>query len=85
MECKLPGFLHDIGVLKHYVEQYYKQNLYDALKMEHLFDNILQNHPYLNPYYIGDLSSVISNNMENTPTMINEKCYDNRLIPQCQH
>jgi hypothetical protein len=39
--------------------------MYDALKMEHLFDNILQNHPYLDLYYIEDLSSVVSNNVEN--------------------
>jgi hypothetical protein len=31
------------------LEQYSKQNMYDALKMEHLFDNIIQNHPYLDP------------------------------------
>jgi len=33
MECKLQGFLGDIDVLGHYVEEYYKQNMYDALKM----------------------------------------------------
>jgi hypothetical protein len=53
--------------------------MYDALKMEHLFDIILQNHPYMYLDYIGHLSSVASNNMENTPTLINEKCYDRRL------
>jgi hypothetical protein len=79
MECKLQGFLDDIDVLRHYVEEYYKQNMYDALKMEHLFDIILQNHPYLDLEYIGDFSSVASNNMENTPTLINEKCYDHQF------
>ncbi len=41
MECKLQGFLDDIDVLRHYVEKYFKQNMYDGLKMEHLFDIIL--------------------------------------------
>jgi hypothetical protein len=41
MECKLQGFLNDIDVLGHYVEEYSKWNMYDALKMEHFFDNIL--------------------------------------------
>jgi hypothetical protein len=79
MECKLQGFLDDIDVLKHYVEEYYKQNMYDALKMEQLFDIILQNHPYIDLEYNGDLSSVASNNMENTTTLINEKCYDRQF------
>jgi hypothetical protein len=33
MECKLRGFLGDIDVLRHYVEQYYKHHMYDALEM----------------------------------------------------
>lgn len=43
--------------------------MYDTLKMEHLFDNILQNHPYLDLYYIEDLLSVVSNNVEITSTV----------------
>jgi hypothetical protein len=69
MECKLKRFLDDINVLQHYVEEYFKQNKYDALKMEHLFDNILQNHPYLDLYYIENLSSVVSNNVKNISTI----------------
>jgi hypothetical protein len=69
MECKLQRFLDDIDVLQHSVEKYFKQNLYDALKMEHLSNNILQNHPYLDLYYIENLSSVVSNNVKNTSTI----------------
>lgn len=57
LECKLCGLFDDIGSLFHYVQEYSQTNLYDENKHDHLIDQILLQHPYLDPNYLWDIST----------------------------
>jgi hypothetical protein len=53
LEYKLRGLLDNVDSLLHYVQEYSQRNLYDDDKHDHLVDQILLQHPFLDPDYIG--------------------------------
>jgi hypothetical protein len=55
MEYKLRGLLDNVNSLLHYVQEYSQRNLYDEDKHNHLVDQILLQHPYLDPITLETL------------------------------
>ena len=55
LECKLRNLLDDINSLLHYVQEYFQRNLFHKDRHDRLVDQILLQHPYLDPNYTGDI------------------------------
>jgi Cdc6-like AAA superfamily ATPase len=75
LECKLRGLLDNVDSLFHYVQEYSQRNLYDEDKHDHLVDQILLQHPYLDPDYIGDIRCGTNIPMADDMQTFNISCF----------
>jgi hypothetical protein len=76
LECKLRGLLDDIDSLLHYVQKYSQRNLYHKDRHDHLVDQILLQHPYLDPDYTGDIRCGIDIPMTEDAQTFNISCFN---------
>jgi hypothetical protein len=76
LECKLRGLLDNVDSLLHYVQEYSQRNLYDEDKHDHLVDQILLQHPYLDSNYIGDIRCKTDIPMAGDTQTFNISCFE---------
>ena len=85
MECKLRGLLDNVDSLLHYFQEYSQRNLYDEDKYDHLVDQILLQHPYLDPDYIGDIRCGTDIPMAEHTQTFNTSCFEHNFSLQMEN
>ena len=85
LEYKLRGLLDNVNSLLHYVHEYSQKNLYDKDKHDHLVNQILLHHPYLDPNYIGDIRCGTDIPMAKDTQTFNTSCFEHDFSLQIEN
>ena len=79
LECKLRGLIHDIKSLQHYIQEYSQWNLYNEHIYDQLIDKLLQQHPYLDLDYTGDIRFGIDIPMNEDFELDTDPCFQHNF------